>query len=45
MPRSPKPPGTRMPLQSPSTCSTFSAVRLSESTHLMFTLASQAVPA
>ena len=37
--REPKPPGTRTPLQSPNSSSTFSGVTVSESIHLMCTVA------
>ena len=45
MPRSPKPPGTRMPLQPASRSAVLASVRVSESTHRMSTTASLAVPA
>ena len=44
IPREPKPPGTRMPLTSPRSSPTFSAVTVSESIHLMLTLARFATP-
>ena len=45
MPRPPKPPGTRTPPQPARLSRMFSAVRVSESTQRMVTVASWAVPA
>ena len=43
-PRFPNPPGTRMPLTSPSSRSAVSGVRRSESTHLIVTVARLGIP-
>ena len=44
IPRVPNPPGTRIPLTSPSNSSTLSAVTVSESIHLIFTVARLKIP-
>ena len=44
IPRSPNPPGTRIPCTSPSTSATLSSFSSSESTHLIFTVACWKIP-
>ena len=44
IPRSPNPPGTRIPCTSPRTSATFSSFSSSESTHLIFTVACWKIP-